>query len=129
MPETVGVDRLPVAKGPAIVSASAWALHLDCSRAYIGKLEAEGVLQRQRNGFELDAAWVAYLRFLRRERQRSLRHEADADHVKASRSLSVVRITGMTLGWIGSTTAFGEVVRKHPAGPLNDVGFNEAWDG
>jgi len=29
-----------------------------------------------------------------------------------SRSSSVVRITGIALGWIGSTTAFGAVVRK-----------------
>ena len=32
--------------------------------------------------------------------------------IHTSRSSSVVRITGMALGWIGSTTAFGEVVRK-----------------
>jgi hypothetical protein len=30
----------------------------------------------------------------------------------ASRSSSVVKITGMSFGWIGSTTAFGAVVRK-----------------
>ena len=29
--------------------------------------------------------------------------------IQASRSSSVVRITGMALGWIGSTTAFGTV--------------------
>lgn len=46
---------------------------------YIGKLEAEGVIQRHGDRFDLDAARVAYLRFLRRERQRSPRHEADAD--------------------------------------------------
>ena len=40
MPEPVALDRPPVAKG--IVSASALALHLDCSRAYVSKLEAEG---------------------------------------------------------------------------------------
>jgi hypothetical protein len=28
------------------------------------------------------------------------------------RSSSVVEITGIAFGWIGSTTAFGEVVRK-----------------
>ena len=28
------------------------------------------------------------------------------------RRVSVVRITGMAIGWIGSTTAFGAVVRK-----------------
>jgi hypothetical protein len=32
--------------------------------------------------------------------------------VQTSRSSSVVRITGMAFAWIGSTTAFGEVVRK-----------------
>ena len=46
MPGTVTVDRPPVAKGAATVSASALALHLDCSRTYIDKLEAEGVIQR-----------------------------------------------------------------------------------
>jgi hypothetical protein len=32
--------------------------------------------------------------------------------IQTSRSSSVVRITGIALGWIGSTTAFGAVVRK-----------------
>ena len=55
MAETVTIDRPSVAKSisrrqsakPATVSASALALHLDCSRTYIGKLEAEGVIQRR----------------------------------------------------------------------------------
>src|SRR5215831_15956644 len=64
------------------VSASALALHLDCSRTYVGKLEAEGVIRRQGDGFLLDQSRVAYLRYLRRERQRSPRAQADADHVK-----------------------------------------------
>ena len=64
MSETVTVDGPPVAKGAATVSASALALHLDCSRTYIGKLEAEGVIQRQGDGFPLDQSRVAYLRFL-----------------------------------------------------------------
>jgi hypothetical protein len=55
MTETVTMDRPSVAKPrsrkPATVSASALALHLDCSRTYIGKLEAEGVIQRQDGGF------------------------------------------------------------------------------
>ena len=55
MTETVPIDRPPAARAtvsrpryrkPATVSASALALHLDCSRTYIGKLEAEGVIQR-----------------------------------------------------------------------------------
>ena len=32
--------------------------------------------------------------------------------IQTSRSSSVVRITGIAFGWIGSTTAFGDVVRK-----------------
>ena len=32
--------------------------------------------------------------------------------IQTSRSLSVVRITGIALLWIGATTAFGAVVRK-----------------
>ena len=90
MTETVIIDRPSVAKRlsldgdpakPTTVSASALALHLDCSRTYVGKLEAEGVIQRQGDGFPLDQSRVAYLRYLRRERQ-SPRNEADADHVK-----------------------------------------------
>ena len=60
MTETVSIDRSLVAKPsrprsqkPATVSPSALALHLDCSRTYIGKLEAEGVIQRQGDGFPL----------------------------------------------------------------------------
>ena len=49
------------------------ALHLDCSRTYLGKLEAEGLIQRQGNGFPLDQSRVAYLRFLRREKRQSPR--------------------------------------------------------
>ena len=73
MTETVPIDRPPAARAavsrrrsrrPAAVSASALALHLDCSRAYIGKLEAEGVIQRHGDGFPLDQSRVAYLRKL-----------------------------------------------------------------
>jgi hypothetical protein len=97
MAETaVTIDRPPVAKAavsrrrsakPATVSASALALHLDCSRTYIGKLEAEGVIQRQGDGFQLDPSCVAYLRFLRRERRQSPRGEADADFQRAKSEL------------------------------------------
>jgi len=36
------------------------ALHLDCSRACIGKLEGEGVIQWKGDGFSLDRSRVAY---------------------------------------------------------------------
>ena len=100
MTETVTIDRPSVAKPvsrprsrkPATVSASALALHLDCSRTYIGKLEAEGVIQRQGDGFPLDQSRVAYLRYLRRERQQSPRSEADADFQRAKSELIRLRI-------------------------------------
>lgn len=55
MTANVTIDRPSVAKPvsrprsrkAATVTASALALHLDCSRTYIGKLEAKGVIQRQ----------------------------------------------------------------------------------
>jgi hypothetical protein len=58
----------PRSAKPATVSASALALHLDC-RTYIGKLEAEGAILRQSDGFPLDQSCVAYLRYLQRERR------------------------------------------------------------
>src|SRR5262245_59902878 len=91
MPETVAVD-CPPANGAATVSASALALHLDCSRTYIGKLEAEGVIQRQGGGFPLDQSRVAYIRYLRRERRQSPRSEADADHVRAKTEMLQLRL-------------------------------------
>jgi hypothetical protein len=59
MAETVTIDRPSVAKPVSrprsgTVSASSLAKHLDCTRTYIGKLEAEGVIQRQGDGFPLD---------------------------------------------------------------------------
>jgi hypothetical protein len=100
MPETVTIDRPSVAKPVfrprsrkhATVSASALALHLDSSRTYIGKLEAEGVIQRQGDHFPLDQSRVGYLRYLRRERRQSPRSEADADHVKVKTEMLRLRL-------------------------------------
>ena len=58
----------------------------------MSKLEAEGVIQRQGDGFPLDQSRVAYLRYLRRERRQSPRSEADADHAKAKAALLRLRI-------------------------------------
>jgi hypothetical protein len=70
MPETVSSDGSSFAKPvsrrrsakAATVSASVLAQHVDCSRTYVGKLEANGVIQRQGDGFPLDQCRVAYLR-------------------------------------------------------------------
>jgi hypothetical protein len=92
MAETVTVDGPTVAKRAATVSASALALHLVCSRTYIGKLEADGMIQRQGVGFPLDQCRVAYLRSLRRERRHSPRAEADTEHALAKAALLRIRI-------------------------------------
>lgn len=68
------------------------AKHLDCSRTYIGKLDAEGVIQRQGDTFPLDQSRVAYLRYLRRERQQSPRTQADADYVKVKTEMLQTRL-------------------------------------
>jgi len=91
MPETVPVDGPPVAKG-ATASASARVLHFDSSRAYIGKIETEGVIRRQADGFQLAQSRVANLRSLRRERRQSPLSEADADDGKAETALLRLRI-------------------------------------
>jgi hypothetical protein len=98
--ETVAIARPPIAKPvsrprsrkPATVSASALVLHLDCSRTYIDKLEAEGVIQREGDGFLLNQSRVAYLRYLRRERRQSPRSEADADHIKVKTEMLQLRL-------------------------------------
>ena len=82
MPETVTVDGPPVANEAATVSASALALHLDLQPDLHRQARSEGVIQRQGGGFPLDQSRVAYLRYLRRERQQSPRSEANADHAK-----------------------------------------------
>ena len=100
MTETVAIARPSVAKPvprprsrkAETVSASALARHLDCPRTYVGKLEAEGVIQRQGGGFPLDQSRIAYLRYLRRERQQSPRTEADADHVKVKTEMLQLRL-------------------------------------
>jgi hypothetical protein len=56
------------------------------------QLEAEGVIQRQGDGFPLDQSRVAYLRHLRRERQQSPRAAADAELAPAKATLLRIRI-------------------------------------
>jgi hypothetical protein len=100
MTETAAIDGPSIAKPvsrrrsakPATVSASALALHLDCTRTYIGKLEAERVIKRQVDGFPLDQNRVAYLRYARRERRQSPRGEADADHVQVKTEMLQLRL-------------------------------------
>jgi hypothetical protein len=91
----------PRSRKSATVSASALAQHLDCSRTYIGKLEAEGVLHRESGGFHLDQSRVVYLRFLRRERKQSPRGEADVafQRAKTERPPTVAAFIRSCRGW------------------------------
>jgi hypothetical protein len=50
------------------------------------------VIQRQGNGFRLDQSRVAYLRYLRRERQQSPRSVADAALVAAKTEMLQLRL-------------------------------------
>ena len=118
MAETAaGIDRPPIAKPvsrrrsvrPATVSASALAQHLDCSRTYIGKLEAEGVIQRKGDGFPLDQSRVAYLRYLRRERRQSPRAAADAEFTLAKAELVRLRVAEKKRELIPQEEAFGRM--------------------
>jgi len=56
---------------------------------YIGKLEAEGVIQRPGGGFLLDQNRVAYLRYLRRESRQSLQSAAASEFAAAKAELKV----------------------------------------
>jgi hypothetical protein len=59
-----------------LVSGVRLAAHLDCSRAYIRELENAGILRRDAGGFDLDAARIAYIRYLREKRRHSPRSAA-----------------------------------------------------
>src|SRR3954447_22069836 len=83
-------DRDPESSRPS--GRRHWRCTSHCRRTYIGKLEAEGVIQRQGDGFPLDQSRAAYLRHLRRERQQSPRNEADVAHAMAKTELLQVRI-------------------------------------
>jgi hypothetical protein len=63
----------------------------------MGKLEAEGVIQRQGDDFPLDQSRVAYLRYLRRERQQSPHATADAE--LASAEATFLRIKRNSEPW------------------------------
>jgi hypothetical protein len=83
----------PRSRKPVTVSAAALALHLDLTRQRVGVLADEQVFERlPHGGFDLDASRVAYIRFLRRERRQSPRHEAEAEHVAAKAALLRIRI-------------------------------------
>jgi hypothetical protein len=82
----------PRSRKPATVSASALALHLDCSRTYIGRLEAEGVIQRQGDGFPLDQSRMACRDNCGASGSNRHALAADAEHASAKAALLRIRI-------------------------------------
>jgi hypothetical protein len=82
-----------------------WRCTSSVAARYIDKLEAKGVIQRQDGGFSLDQNRVAYLRYLRRERRRSPRSEADADHVRAKAELLRITIAEKQRVLVNGTTS------------------------
>jgi len=101
-----------------------WRCHLDCSRAYIGKLETEGVIPQQGDGFPRDRSRVAHLRYLRRERRQSPRSEADPDHVKVKTEMLQLRLMQARRELVGRTDVdelIDQIAGVTPIPPSSDV--------
>jgi hypothetical protein len=75
------------------VSAVKMAAHLDMERAWLAKLVSQGVLAQRPDGrFDLDSVRRAYLGFLRTERKRSPKSEADSAFTQAKAELLQIKI-------------------------------------
>jgi hypothetical protein len=71
--------------GPTLVSSARLAVHIGGTRQYIEqRLPPQGVVERNAQGlYDQDRSRLRYIKFLRSERERSPRTEADAEHIKA----------------------------------------------
>ena len=87
-----GVMSEPKRRRNGLVSASALAVHLACTRQYIAKLTAEGVIERRGEGYDQDQCRLRYLAHLRSENRRSPRAAADAEYASAKAALLRIRI-------------------------------------
>jgi hypothetical protein len=76
-----------------IVSATAMAEHLSLDRAYLGRLQSMGVVEKRSDGrYDLAATRRAYILHLREERKRSPRTEADVSYQTARADLIRLRV-------------------------------------
>jgi hypothetical protein len=76
-----------------IVGAKQLARHLDLTHPRIGQLAEEQVLERLPDGkFNLDAARVAYIRWLRDAERRTAKSKVDSDFVRAKTELIAIRV-------------------------------------
>lgn len=87
-----GRGRASAAKPRIIVSGSELAAHLDCSKQNVAKLEREGIIERTRGGFNLDASRMRYIQHLRRARQASAVNAAAKAHTEAKTRLLEQRL-------------------------------------
>ena len=97
MTEGVATDDRPkrrnsAARDPVLVNASAMAVHLGCTRQYIAKPAAEGIIEKRGDGYDQDQCRLRYLTHLRSEHRRSPRAAADAEHAAAKAALLRLRI-------------------------------------
>jgi hypothetical protein len=75
---------------PVLVNATALAVHLGCTRQYIARLAAEGIISRSGSGYDQDQCRLRYLAHLRSAR--TARSEADAAHVKVKTEMLQLRL-------------------------------------
>ena len=76
-----------------IVTATAMAEHLFLDRSYLARLQAQGAIEKRGDGkYDLAATRRAYITYLREERKRSPRTEADVSYQTARADLIRLRI-------------------------------------
>ena len=93
------------------VTATQLGKHLDLSRQRVQQLVDEHVIARLPNGgFDQDDSRVRYLRWLREPEQRSVRTQADAEHVKAKTEMLQLKLAEKR----------GELVRQSDVDALID---------
>ncbi|MFZ0852419.1 MAG: hypothetical protein WAO08_24840 [Hyphomicrobiaceae bacterium] len=93
------------------VTATQLGKHLDLSRQRVQQLVDEYVIARLPDGrFDLDDSRVRYLRWLRDPERRSVRTQADAEHVKAKTEMLQLKLAEKR----------GELVRQSDVDALID---------
>ena len=75
-----------------VVTANSLATHLGCSRQNIGRLTAEAIIERRSDGhYDQTASRLRYIKHLRTS-SRTVRSEADSQHVLAKAQMLQIKI-------------------------------------
>ena len=76
-----------------VVTANSLATHLGCSRQNIARLTAEAIIERRADGhYDQSASRLRYIKHLRTS-SRTVRSEADSQHVLAKAQMLQIKIT------------------------------------